>query len=88
MTRFLLTLLALLTGFAAHSVPAQARVGGASGAEVAAQLAESGTREVLARQIASRPEAVIDWPVNPRLNMLPMAVFTPTVLHGVDRARE
>ena len=31
MSRFLLTLLALLTGLVAHSVPAQARIGGTAG---------------------------------------------------------
>ena len=88
MTRLLLTLLALLTGLVAHSVPAQARIGGALGAEVASQLADSGTREISARRIANRPETVADWPVDLRMDVLPQTVRTLTVLQGIDRARE
>jgi hypothetical protein len=87
MTRFLLTLLALLTGLAAQTVPAQARMG--AGAEVVVQLAESGSREVAARGVASRPCEAATGVLQLTGTRLPVqSVVTRTVLQGIDRARE
>jgi hypothetical protein len=87
MTRLLLTLLALLTGLAAQTAPAQARLGSAS--EVAAQLAQSAERNVEARQAA----AALPAGGNARIVLAPpplplLAPLAPAVHTGIDRARE
>ena len=89
MTRLLLTLLALLTGLVAQTAPAQARVGGAAGAEVTIQLPGSSKRAAIVSHATSRPAAAKNW------NLRQSSVFTPqqtgqtpTVLIGIDRARE
>ena len=89
MTRFLLTLLALLTGLAAQVSPAQARVfgvgetqigeveRGASSARVAAQTAQ---KLYLAPKRAIPPRA----PVAEKLPHL--RIYIPTVQLGSDRS--
>ena len=89
MTRFLLTLLALLTGFVAQTVPASARLGAAAGAEVTIQLPGNAKRVVIVSQVASRPAAARKWNAQPCIVIAPQrAVPVPTVLPGIDRARE
>ena len=89
MTRLLLTLLALLTGLVAQIAPVQARIGGAAGAEVAVQLTSVSKRAPVVSQIASRPASVS---VSRLLTSQPFTpqrtAPTPTVLTGIDRARE
>ena len=89
MTRLLLTLLALLTGLVAQTAPAQARVGGAAGAEVTIQLPGSSKRTAIVSHAASRPSASKKWTAQPSVVFVPQLAFlTPTVLTGIDRARE
>ena len=89
MTRLLLTLLALLTGLVAQTAPAQARIGGASGAEVAVQLPSINKRITIVSQVASRPVSSSVWVLAPSQRFTPQsAVPTPAVLTGIDRARE
>ena len=89
MTRLLLTLLALLTGLVAQTAPASARLGGAAGAEVTIQLPGNSKRVVIVSQVASRPSATSKWNAPPSAGFAPRrAVASPTVLPGIDRARE
>jgi hypothetical protein len=89
MTRLLLTLLALLTGLAAQTVPAQSRICATSGAEVAVELPAIGKIVAHASKIASKPRSSIDVPVRQSGFVTPqLAVFVPPVLIGIDRARE
>ena len=89
MTRLLLTLLALLTGLVAQTAPAATRVGGAVGAEVTIQLPGSSKRAAIVSQAARRP-------ANAECRQLCLSSFVtpqriapvPTVLTGIDRARE
>ena len=88
--RFLLTLLALLAGLAAPFTPAQAR-GCAADTEIGA-IASEGTGQ----QRAVSPSPALEWgncrdwraneshaPIESRL-----AIAPPSVLPGIDRARE
>ena len=89
MIRFFLTLLALLTGIAAQTTVVDARASGAAGAEVAAQLADSGTLapavETRAAGLAASPQQASQ--AEPR-HFLFRPVNAPSVLAGIDRARE
>jgi hypothetical protein len=89
MTRVLLTLLALLTGLFAQIAPTQARIGAASGAEVAVQLPSISSRAAIVSKAPTRPAS------GGTLVLVPVQRFTPqrtaptaTVLTGIDRARE
>jgi hypothetical protein len=85
MTRFLLTLLALLTGLTAQNTPASARV---VGAEVTIQLASSKRAAIVSQANAPQPRAQV-W--RSRQTILPaLQPIAPahTVLIGIDRARE
>ena len=89
MTRLLLTLLALLTGLVAQTAPAQARIGGAAGAEVAVQLPSINKRTSIVNQVASRPASGSVWQLRLNQAIAPERLApTPTVLLGIDRARE
>ncbi len=87
MTRFLLTLLALLTGLAAQTAPAEARVSGV--AAVAAELAGGGERQVAAARLADRPAVGQQRRARAAaLRSLPTSVVIPALFVGIDRARE
>lgn len=91
MTRFFLTLLALLTGLVAQDSPAQARVGGLSQTEIGAVHTAGAVANVSARghsvaAPAPRGERVPGVQPLPRRPGNP--VFVPSVQLGVDRARE
>ncbi len=92
MTRFLLTLLALLTGLAATGGTAQARLPGVSDTEIGAVECGRGTvRSALCQQVAGEPtgtprdlrerEASRPQPVKPK-------VYIPSVQMRIDRAYE
>lgn len=93
MTRFLLTLLALLTGLAAQGTPAHARMSGVNDTEIGAvECARGGVRTVAGQASA------IDAPVTQRerrdreaARVRPAArsrVYIPSVQFGADRAFE
>lgn len=89
MTRLLLTLLALLTGLAAHVAPSQARIVGAAGAEMAVQLPVAGKRVAVASAIVSGPKSLAERTfVRRAIDFTPQAVVIQPVLQGIDRARE
>ena len=91
MTRLFLTLLALVTGLAVQSAPAQARVCEVSGAQVGALDAPLAVvRSAVQGQRISGPSArrvrlTVEraCPRQPR-----PSIFPPTVQLGPDRARE
>lgn len=91
MTRFLLTLLALLTGLANSSTPAQARVCEVGEAEVGAVELSRATALIAAQATVASVRAE---PGERRIvaahavDFQDQAVLTPTVRPGVDRARE
>lgn len=89
MLRQLLALLALLTGLAATSANAEARVPAACGAEQSvAQGAVAAFVQSVAAQEDREPEGIGGDPVG--VSMLPaaFAVAAPAVRIGPDRARE
>lgn len=89
MNRLLLTLLALLTGFAAQVSPAQAAVRGAGEAEVASVQAVRAVR--LARQVAVRAvgqSVAADAQLFGTVPLATLNVAAPAVRIGIDRARE
>ena len=89
MTRLLLTLLALLTGLVAQSAPAQARVGGAAGAEVTIQSPGSSNHAAIVSQTTSRPVAAKDWHIRLSSFVTPQRTVSLASVHiGIDRARE
>ena len=89
MTRFLLTLLALLTGLVAQIAPVQARIGAATGAEVAVQLPSISKRAAVVSRVTSKPVSDNVWHVHTNKAFAPQRTAPiPTVLPGIDRARE
>ena len=89
MNRLLLTLLALLTGFAAQVSPAQAAVRGGGEAEIASVQAVRAVR--LAGQVAVSAvgkNAVYDTPLHAAAPVVNFAVPVPSVRIRIDRARE
>jgi hypothetical protein len=89
--RLILTLLALLTGFAAQVGPADARVSQVSAVQVLP------LREAAAAKAAKAPVALARLPEPglrntrrhaPSLVATPAPVAVATVLTGIDRARE
>ena len=81
--------MALLTGLVAQISPVQARIGAAAGAEVAVQLPSISRRAPVVSQIASRPASDSVWRILPIEALAPQrAAPIPTVLTGIDRARE
>jgi hypothetical protein len=89
MNRLLLTLLALLTGFAAQVSPAQAAVRGGNDAEVASVQAVRAVR--LAKQVAVSASAQGVADDAQRFETTPLASLDVTVLAvriGIDRTRE
>ena len=90
-SRLLLTLLALLTGLAAQAGPAEARIHAARSAEMSAVAARDGEVRtsipaiLMRNRISAGPGRL---PVGRQ--MLPQAAVAPvpTVLAGIDRARE
>jgi hypothetical protein len=89
MNRLLLTLLALLTGFAAQVSPAQAAVRGSGEAEIASTQAVHAVR--LARHVAARTVAhsvANDAQLRDAVPLVSLDVAVPAVRVGIDRARE
>jgi hypothetical protein len=89
MNRLLLTLLALLTGFAAQVSPAQAGVRSGGEAEVASIQSVRAVR--LARQVAVsavQQSAAYDARLRDAVPMARLDLATPVVRIGIDRARE
>ena len=85
MIRFLLTLLALLTGLAAQNAPASARVGAA---EVTIQVTSS-KRAVIASQASMPQPRARVWQRRQVAQPVPQRLAAPqTVQIGIDRARE
>ncbi len=91
MTRLLLTLLALLTGLAAHVAPAQARMCLGSEAEVGAvEVPRSGARIVIRGAAISARPAQRECDDRSRSSPQPprTVVYLSTVQLGADRAHE
>lgn len=90
MTRLLLTLLAVLTGLMAQVSPAQARLGGVSRAEVAAQMPGASRIAVAASARAGRPANASVWRIAAVPALAPQQATSayPPVMIGIDRARE
>jgi hypothetical protein len=91
MTRFLLTLLALLTGLAATGTPAAARLRLADGAEIGAVagLVEGAARVAQAPRVLpalSQPDG--RFQPKPGLPEMAPSFAIPSVLPGIDRAHE
>ncbi|MEO6093757.1 MAG: hypothetical protein ABIT04_09070 [Novosphingobium sp.] len=88
MTRWFLTLLALLAGVSAHLAPSQARVGpiGASEINLVEALADD-NGAVVSKPVSIRPDATERAEDKPPA-LTPAAPPAPTVLFGADRARE
>jgi len=88
MIRFVLALLAFMTGLAAFTAPAEARVGAVAGSEVGAV---AGVAEVVVVRLAQAPAA--RQPTYRRVLIIaPLYLAAPagpaTVRTGIDRARE
>lgn len=92
--RLILTLLALLTGLAAQTAPANAR-----GVEVPAAQQVALVSEVTAAKARRAPVALARLPRPglrsarahapvPRFARVPVASLAPSVLTGIDRARQ
>ena len=89
MNRFLLTLLALLTGFAAQVSPAQAALRGVDETEVGSVQTVHSVR--LAQQIAVgdiRQSVAFEGVLGKAASLLRLHVAAPAVRIGIDRARE
>ncbi len=90
MTRFLLTLLALLTGLTMQTAPANARMCGAGETEIGAVESLPGGEKVAAQERGTTaPRARREWRGRrgcPRIQ--PQPVYIPTVQLGIDRAHE
>ena len=89
MTRFLLTLLALLTGLAAHTAPAQARMCLGSEAEVGAvETPRSGVHIVVRGSSIGAPAARRETGYRGQNCAKPprTIVYLPTVQLGSDRS--
>lgn len=89
MNRLLLTLLALLTGFAAQVSPAQAAGRAGGEAEVASIQAVRAVH--LAQQVAVRAagqDVADDTPLRETAPLASLDVTAPAVRIGIDRAHE
>jgi len=90
-TRLLLTLLALLTGLAAQFAPAQARAFRAVDTEIG-PVARTGTPVRGAVAAIARPQVAVQsdlrLPILARTQDAPLGLSVPTVLQGIDRARQ
>lgn len=90
-TRLLLTLLALLTGLAAQFAPAQARAFRAVDTEIGS-VARAGTPVRGAVAAIARPQvtaqADLRVPTGSLPQNAPLGLWVPTVLQGIDRARQ
>jgi hypothetical protein len=89
MTRLLLTLLAVLTGLIAQVSPANARLSGASPAEVAVEMQAVRATAHAAAAPSGRPENVVRRFAEPasRISLKITAPYAPVMI-GIDRARE
>ncbi|HVR91695.1 MAG TPA: hypothetical protein VHG29_11465 [Novosphingobium sp.] len=91
MNRFILALLALLTGLAAQVSPAQARMCGVSEAEVGSiECTRSSPRATSSQGTSTEATARQDRPSREQPRIRPSAprVFIPSVQFGADRAFE
>lgn len=90
-TRLLLTLLALLTGLAAQFAPAQARAFRPAATEIGA-VARTGAPVRGAVAVIARPNilphANLRVPIRRQPQDAPLGLSVPTVLQGIDRARQ
>ena len=90
MNRFILALLALLTGLAAQVAPAQARMCGVGEAEIGSIEVARGGSKAVARQVAAaeQPAAVPHRERDTRVRPPRPPVYIPSVQLGPDRALE
>jgi len=90
MIRFLLTLLAFVTGLAALPGPAEARVGPIAGSEVGAvaAVAETAVAHMAQGPVARTPVYRRVLIIAPLYLSAPSGVRAATVRTGIDRARE
>ncbi len=91
MNRFMLALLALLTGLAAQVSPAQARMCGVSETEIGSvDCTRSAPRANASQGAATEATARQDRPSREQPRVRPSAprVFIPSVQFGADRAFE
>jgi hypothetical protein len=90
MNRFLLTVLALLTGLAAQVSPAQAALRGGSGAEVGAvEAVRGGARLVVRVAIVAKARGEGFAQRFGQAAILPdFGIAAPGIRIGIDRARE
>lgn len=90
-TRLLLTLLALMTGLAAQFAPAQARAFRSADTEIGS-VARAGTplRGAVAAVALpnSNTRADLRVPTGSLPQNVPLGLWVPTVLQGIDRARQ
>jgi len=90
-SRLLLTLLALLTGLAAQTAPAEARMQSARGAEMSAAAALVGeVCQSIPAGFAQRSSGLAGerLTIEPRMAVKAVAPTVPAVFTGVDRAHE
>jgi hypothetical protein len=91
MNRFILALVALLTGLAAQATPASARMCGVSETEIGAVDCTRGSPKAAASPSSTTPSgARTDRPVReqPRFRPGSSRVYIPSVQFGADRAFE
>lgn len=91
MTRFLLTLLALITGFTVSDGPAHAQLCGPGDTQIGAVEAAPGAEQLAALAVAAlQPSAHRPAATGLRSCAVPQRrqVLVPTVMLGADRARE
>ncbi len=91
MNRFLLALLALLTGLAAQVAPAQARMMGTGEAEIGAVEVARGGAKAVASQVGISEvtvPATQHRERDPRVRPIRPPIYIPSVQIGVDRALE
>ena len=91
MNRFILALLALLTGLAAQVAPAQARMCGVGVAEIGSVEVARGGSKAVARQVVASDLPAVSAPHrerDTRVRPVRPAVYIPSVQLGSDRALE
>jgi hypothetical protein len=89
MFRLLLTLLALLSGLVASTASAQPRIARAAGAEVASQLTDCDSHDLVTELNENRPDRIpgLQSALGFFAALYP-AISIPSFLPGIDRAHE
>jgi hypothetical protein len=87
-TRWFLTLLALLAGVSAHLAPAQARVRQPEASEINLVEALAAEDGAAAPSLAPMNPEPVELSRKALLELVPAAIGTPTVRLQADRARE